>query len=711
MSLRQIFTRFTGTGTRVSPEEAELRRLSQAGDEARRNHEPDRALQLYQEGLAHSRSANFQQGQEVFLGLIGALHTEQGHYEEAKQALEEALTLATQSGQGHRRARAVLNMGAYYLSSGDLPTAQKSLQEALDLGRQANDPITIGLALGNMADVYMKQSNPAYALRLLKEAAPQIMQNSEQASYLMGRIGQAHLAVGETERGRKALAQAIRLAERHEQPGQQLLWSSVLADQLYKDGQLGDALQLYQRVEQLSKTNTSLPRESVLRGLLNQGVAYQKLGEHDKAMSFGLRAIEQARVAEDTETEAQALLIVGNAQKALGHVEEAIQSFNKALELYQTRTYSQTEHINTLLALGNLYQDQGQTDRALSIFDQALSTAGAGDKLGRAQTLRRIGSILQIQNQPQVALEKWIEALALFEQSGETAHAARLLCDIGALRRAVSGFSAALPDYERATVLLNGVKDANTRGLVLSNVANLYTDLGEVETAQSFYQESIQLARQLGNRRAEGLRIGNLGWFQVITGHPEEGMKSLEEALALSQQLNDQLLIAVQTSNLAHANHELKNYAKAIELYQQAINIADKLPEPRWGAMFRSNLARTLLAQGKTDDALKMLEQVLPISRAAGDQETVARTLTRLADSYFRQGRLSEADTAAREADAVARKWGYRKGQADVLMVRAGIAKAQNELDTSTRYLREARKLYGILHDPLAEELARQLGE
>ncbi len=138
---------------------------------------------------------------------------------------------------------------------------------------------------------------------------------------------------------------------------------------------------------------------------------------------------------------------------------------------------------------------------------------------------------------------------------------------------------------------------------------------------------------------------------------------------------------------------------------------ASSAPEARWPAMFKSNLARTMLAQARPAEAVRLLEEVLPISRAANDTESIIRALTRLGEGYLRLSRLNEADTVSKEAEMLARKWGYRKGYADAMVVRSGVVQAQGDAEGSQRYLQEARKLYQILHDPLANDLAKLLGE
>jgi tetratricopeptide (TPR) repeat protein len=717
MTLNDFITRIRG-GARISADEQEIRRLSDLGDRARAEGRLDEALGYYQQGVDLARRAGLQSAEEVLLGLIGQTYTTQKRYEDAQEIFSDALRLAERSGEGYRRARALLNMGAFRLLRGthnddhdELSAARADLEKALELARASNDSTTIGLALGNLADVYLKQDNAGYALRLLKEAAPLIMQNTGQAAYLMGRMGQAHLALGESDRARKTLAQAVRLAEQNNQPDQELLWANALADLMFKEGQLSEAIRLYERAGELSARNTQNPQAGgELRSVINQAVAYQRLGESQKALDLSQTVLDRLQTLPNPDIEALARSTMGSAQQALGQPDAAIQSLKAAIDLYDTQVKNIPERSQAIITLGNLYLDREQYEEALATFEEVLKNTADYDRIARAHALRRIGNVYQKRGDYANALDRWSMALDLFEEAGERGQAARLLCDIGSVKRIQGGLRAALPDFERATVLLNAVKDSNTRGLVLSNVANLYTDMGEVETAQSFYQESIHIARQLGNRRAESVRLGNFGWFYIMTGKPQEGARLVDEALTISRQLNDPLLIAVQTNNAAQAQHELRNYSLAESMYRDALMLAEAQPnlEPRWSAMIRSNLARTLLATNRTDEALNLLESSLSTSRAANDQETVTRTQARLAEAYLRKGEIDKADTAAREAETVAQRWGYRKGQADALYVRAGVARAREQ--SPTHFLQEARKLYDILHDPMVSTIDRELG-
>lgn len=714
MTVQNLIARLTGRPVQrpLSPEEAELRRISDAGDKARHDGQNDLALEYYERGLARARELRSMPGEEIFLGLIGALQTEQGRFEEAENSLQAGITTAEAMGDLARRARAMGNLGAHYLRRGLVQKSQTLLEQALEIAKQSGDDAVIGLTLANLGGVYLKQNNPSYAIRILKEGAEKLQgtplaYQSGAVAFAVGQFGVAHLMLNEAERGFRMLTQAIRLAQQAGDSSQELRWTNALAGGLFNAGQLAESLRLYERCEDLLP-RVHFPDETYRQtALLNRATIHHRLGQSDLALSFAQRALTQAQSDADRPLEAKAQALLSELYGAIGQIDQAIKSAESATALYEGDGVDDKDaQVDALLTLGGLYNTAHAMDSSLNTFNKALEIIGGDSTVARAKVLRRIGITWQERGELQKAVDYWNEALKIFDQTKQASMAARTVCDIGAAKRAMSGINAALPEYERATMYLNNVKDGATRGLVLSNVANLYTDLGEVETAASFFQEAIQLARQSGDRRSESVRLGNYGWFYLATGRPQDTIRLLEEALAISRPLDDKTLIAVQTNNLAQAYHAQKDYAAARGLFGQSLALVEALGDRRWKAIFQTNLARTALAENKIEEALALLEQALPVSRELNDQENVIRALGRLGEAHLRSDMPDQADAAARESESLARKWGYRKGQADALIVRAAVARSRSESAEADRLTAEAVRLYAILRDPGATEYA-----
>ena len=170
-------------------------------------------------------------------------------------------------------------------------------------------------------------------------------------------------------------------------------------------------------------------------------------------------------------------------------------------------------------------------------------------------------------------------------------------------------------------------------------------------------------------------------------------------------------MIAVQTNNLARTYYQLGDFDTARTLHKQAIAGANALGEERWLAVFQSDLAVTLEALDRHDEAEPLYLSALEKSRERGDLENTVRTLTRLASLYQRTGRAAQARPLIAEAYKTARHMDYKKGLADVAAVQGDLAREAGDLDSAQRFYTEARRLYTILHDPLAARMTERLNE
>ena len=76
--------------------------------------------------------------------------------------------------------------------------------------------------------------------------------------------------------------------------------------------------------------------------------------------------------------------------------------------------------------LGNCYRDQGQSQKALAVFQQALDLAtSSGDELEQATALNGVGSVDNNIGQNKTAGESYDRALALARKAGDSDLGAR----------------------------------------------------------------------------------------------------------------------------------------------------------------------------------------------------------------------------------------------------------------------------------------------
>src|SRR5690606_25457169 len=213
--------------------------------------------------------------------------------------------------------------------------------------------------------------------------------------------------------------------------------------------------------------------------------------------------------------------------------------------------------------------------------------------LEKAQTHLELGLIYEQQRDIQAAIAQWSAALTIYEGERYFAQAARLYCDIGGARRFLGQGKRALKEYEQALMMLSSVDDWGTRGIVVSNAAIAYADIGDVESAEAFFEEAIEIAHRLQDSAAEATRLGNYGWFLLSSGRPQRALTTLERALALSEQEGLTLQVAVQKDNLGLVYEALGKHDTALAHHRDALERLHEAENPHWYSVVRINLAST----------------------------------------------------------------------------------------------------------------------
>ncbi|MEC7754269.1 LytTR family transcriptional regulator DNA-binding domain-containing protein [Roseivirga sp. UBA1976] len=139
----------------------------------------------------------------------------------------------------------------------------------------------------------------------------------------------------------------------------------------YQSGSIKQAVAYYDSA--LFFTNRKKLRTTYDRIVRNQAIAYQRMGEIDKAKQI----YEQMLVLADDEKSpigrALALNQLGILEQMDGNFEKASKQFNEALDLY--KKHSPEGMVNTMLNLGTLYGRMDLIDKSNTILKEAAATA------------------------------------------------------------------------------------------------------------------------------------------------------------------------------------------------------------------------------------------------------------------------------------------------------------------------------------------------
>jgi eukaryotic-like serine/threonine-protein kinase len=405
--------------------------------------------------------------------------------------------------------------------------------------------------------------------------------------------------------------------------------------------------------------------------------------------------------------------------------------------------------------LGSVYQNIGQRDRALTLFDEAIAIqAVMGDPPKLAQLMHKKAYSLYDKEDFPAAEPVAREALALHEQvnpnTAELVHSLRLLGGILTYKFGGNDQAESMALLSRALQLAEQVDGADSvlaaqvhldlgrhhgflsidaspvvthsrtaRRIIAERLGEqhyLYAEaleilvLGLRRTAA--FEEALPLARRLGEMRSAfygdisyqaGYALYAYAGTLKEAGRRLEAIPVLKRCLTIQEQLDgrDSLASTPIRKYLAEVYMDVGAYQDAIETFEAIINLRTALlPEGKRDLLVpQGDMAAIRRQQGDLATADALASEVLRARRADPGTHPYRLALSQIELAAIRtaQGRLDEAGAVLDEVDVAAFS-GWILGQSALDSARAKLAWAQGQLEQAqTLYLKaEAQQIAGL---------------
>lgn len=365
--------------------------------------------------------------------------------------------------------------------------------------------------------------------------------------------------------------EAILLAERVERAEDDLQqlrrthpdWNAEIdaAVRAFNEGNLNAAIEAFARVDALIAASRADLRADEARSKYTQATLFHPF-EYSKS---ALLLCDAANLAA---SEISYWIDCGYARMEVGHLEQALNAFQMALDLSQdggqipaldgiVGVYSAQRNVHTALQAS-----QGMLDIARRHASQNPSNVGAA--LGLLRSLNIVGSVHYAKGDLDAALGAYQESLdtaRAFAVSnpgpiGWNFHAAQSLVLIGDVRRAQGDLDAALQAYEegldRHRALANTFADNDGFAfgvlLNLNKVGNVRRTQGDLDAALLAFEESLAINRPIvarspdspGWARQLSVTLTNLGEVRREQGDLAAALEAYEESLNIVRTIADQ---------------------------------------------------------------------------------------------------------------------------------------------------------------------------
>ena len=298
------------------------------------------ALKAYTSALEVAKELQRSRLIAVLLNRMGQVLQAQGKiqdsaiaYESALRALEKDTTFNLDS---------VVNRlsqvsKGYSVSDPEPVPDLYSAKVAQTLESDENDP-TLAVKLWlNIGNAYLQQPQEAPALNAYEQALQrsEINTNPLLKAYAIANIGEIYRRQDKIDDAQVQLNQALQLFEQYADPLEKRRAIALLASIARDRGQIDRAIELYQQALTLyEKANDRLGMGRAYAGLAS---LYLMQKQFTDAQQTYQRAVELAESENDSDTLWHAYWGLGCSQHVAGELNEAIDSFNKSLNLINLR--------------------------------------------------------------------------------------------------------------------------------------------------------------------------------------------------------------------------------------------------------------------------------------------------------------------------------------------------------------------------------------
>jgi two-component system, NtrC family, sensor kinase len=288
----------------------------------------------------------------------------------------------------------------------------------------------------------------------------------------------------------------------------------------------------------------------------------------DSAFVFLDRQLEYCRDINYTRGEAEALKIYGNALQNKGDFKASIRYYDEALSL--AKELPDEKLVPGILNnIGLVYYNLGDYAEALNNFYEAIKGAEKVSNLNvKAAALNNIASIYFEQEKLEEAKEKYKEMLAIYTELGNQGRMILAYNNLGDVELKQNKPLEALGNLKKGHASALALKSPEFIEMTSRTLADIYLALDSLDKAESFYRQSITMAKENGYGVPYSHSLIGLADLFYKKEDRKEALNYALEGLKQAETMGQTRQMRDANALLAKIHEEDGNYAEALSSFK-----------------------------------------------------------------------------------------------------------------------------------------------
>ena len=267
--------------------------------------------------------------------------------------------------------------------------------------------------------------------------------------------------------------------------------------------------------------------------------------------------------------------------------------YDSALNLTKAKAYEEamifldsasriSETTKDSLSLGTIYHLMGFVKRRLGKEDQALidyyRALELFEKVDNIQTigqiLNSIGRVYEENNEPEKALQNYLNAYELLKEQEKTA--AIILTNIGYVYKKKRVYDKAMESFYAVLKLETTASNISEKAKQLVNIALVYKLKGEYQEAEENFRQALNIFEEQDDKRRIAHTLNNLALVYTESHQRDKAIDYFKRSIAIKEEINDRTLLNGY-NNLAELYLKEGTTSLANQYLDKALSLKDNM--------------------------------------------------------------------------------------------------------------------------------------
>jgi two-component system, NarL family, sensor histidine kinase UhpB len=236
---------------------------------------------------------------------------------------------------------------------------------------------------------------------------------------------------------------------------------------------------------------------------------------------------------------------------------------------------------------------------------------------------------------PDEGIKYGIEGVNLAKKLNWPVGVAGVLNSLGVNYQVKGNYNAALDCFLKALKIneQTGKKLGQARNL--GNIAAIYSDQSDYPRAVDYNLRSMKVYEELGSKEGVMLCLGNIGNIYLYSGEYQKSLDYNFRSLKLAEEVNAREDMSIDHLCIGDAYKHLGMLTKALEHYNKALKISEETDQIGNIASTLGSIGTVFLMQKDYEQALVQFKKAYRLAKESGDKNTYAATLGNIGQVYL----------------------------------------------------------------------------